>query len=1038
VKQIGPAGTQTYIHCLGFGASGLAYFIGSDTSHGQQLWRSDGTAGGTIILTAFTLQPYTTLTVLAFLPNGTVIFAANDNVYGNELWVSDGTSNGTHILVDLTPGPAGTPYFSGATFGSNFYFGFAGNPWITDGTAAGTKQIADIGSLAGSFSPSQFAAVSDGVLFIATTQGPGGEIWRTDGSSATRVSNPFPSTSGLVVDSLQELGARAIFRVTDPGTSRSQLWVTDETLAGTKQIAAGVSLAPANFMSTFVGHAVFTANSVPAGDQIWSTDGTDGGTQVLNAATAPGGSVTLGQTFVTQTNMIYSVANSAGNFETWVTDGTTGGTRNLGDFNTGSNLDSVSAVSGDSTATYILTTIGTGSVFGARATLSRLDGQSGNLAVTQLDVQSPQFLTALNGRLLFSNTAPASGQEPWISDGTAGGTQLLRDIAPSVRNGDSQPFLFAQFQGFAMMRATDGVHSAGLWRTDGTASGTQMLSGVYPDDELGVTIPSAIVNGRLVFAGNDGTNGGEPWVTDGTSAGTLLLKDISPGANSGIPASSYPGACGGFVTMGGYAYFGARNFPTTGDLWRTDGTPAGTTFIEDFRYSRFFSAASVCVLAQLNGYVFFTAEAPPDGAAGLWKTDGTAAGTTQVLDAASNPLAGPSSMVLLNGSLYFASSNGTARGIFRTDGTPAGTVAVVLPAIPASGLSGPYGPVVAGSYLFYSTCTSGSCTLFSTDGTSGQSTALSATSGMIPPVMSSFRGKVIYQGKSNDTGVEPWISDGTTQGTHLLLDIIPGNADSSPVGFVNFNGLLYFTISRPVSNGTVSEFWRTDGTASGTIPIGNVSATPIPYGIAVPSAVVGQHLLFTGSDATHGFELWSLDNSQPVLNPDAGTTPSDVALTIDVLANDVDSDGSLDPSSTQIVQQPTHGTASVVPGTGAIQYTPSSGYVGNDTLTYVASDLQQYVGAPATVTLTVTVPTGTGGGNGGTGGGGTGGGGSSGGGGTGSGGGGSGSGSGGTGSGPGDAGGGSGGGGGTIEPYVLLFLTLQLLQQGARRMKPTR
>jgi ELWxxDGT repeat protein len=313
---------------------------------------------------------------------------------------------------------------------------------------------------------------------------------------------------------------------------------------------------------------------------------------------------------------------------------------------------------------------------------------------------------------------------------------------------------------------------------------------------------------------------------------------------------------------------------------------------------------------------------------------------------------------------------------------------------------------------------------------------------MIAPVMSSFRGKVIYQGKSSDTGVEPWISDGTTQGTHLLLDIIPGNADSSPVGFVNFNGLLYFTISRPVSNGIVSEFWRTDGTASGTIPIGNVSATPIPYGISVPSMVLGQHLLFEGSDPTHGLELWSLDNSQPVLNADAGTTPSDVALTIDVLANDVDSDGSLDPSSTQIVQQPTHGTATVAPGTGAIQYTPSSGYVGNDSLTYVASDLQQYVGSPATVTLTVTAPTGTGGGSGGTGGGatggGTGGGGSSGGGGTGSGSGGSGSGSGGTGSGPGDAGGGSGGGGGAIEPYVLLFLTLELLRQGARRMKPTR
>jgi hypothetical protein len=279
------------------------------------------------------------------------------------------------------------------------------------------------------------------------------------------------------------------------------------------------------------------------------------------------------------------------------------------------------------------------------------------------------------------------------------------------------------------------------------------------------------------------------------------------------------------------------------------------------------------------------------------------------------------------------------------------------------------------------------------------------------------------------------VSDGTPQGTHLLLDIVPGAADSWPQSFVNFNGLMYFTVQRPVPNGYVNDFWRTDGTAAGTVRIDGVSPSPLPDGLVFPQSVLGQHLLFSGMDATHGWELWSLDNAQPVLNPDSGTTPSDVSLTVDVLANDVDPDGVMDPASTQIVQQPAHGTAAVVAGTGAIQYTATAGYVGPDSLTYTAGDLQHYAaGAPASVSLTVTDPVGNTGGTGGGSGSGSGGGSGSGSGGSGSGGsgsGGSGSGSDGSdGSGAGDKG---GGGGGSVEPYALLMLALALTARHGRR-----
>ncbi len=1041
VLQMGPAGGQAYIHCLGFSSTGLAYFWGSDTTHGQQLWRSDGTAAGTLRLSGFTAGSSTTPALLAFLPNGTVIFQVDDQVHGNELWVSDGTAAGTRLIVDLTPGSDGSYFWTGATYGGDYYFGFNGNPWKTNGTAGGTQKIADIGTAPGSYSPNQFVALSTGVLFVGTTQGPGGELWLTDGNTATRVTSSFPTGSNtLAIDGLQSLGSKAIFRVTAPGSPPvAQLWVTDATSAGTRQLKASVTLQPLTFMASFAGHAVFTAKTATAFADIWATDGTEGGTLALNTSNPPSAGVVIAQSYITTKNLVYAIATSPNNYATWVTNATASGTRKLGTFSPGNYSDGLVMATGDAKATYILNTTGAaGAVSGSRATLRRLDGQSGALSVvTQLDVTSAQPLTPLNGKALFTNTTPGVGQEPWVSDGTAAGTHVLRDIAPSVRNGDSIPFVFAQLPTFALMRADDGVHGAALWQTDGTASGTKMVSSVVPAESLfGGGIPAQVLNGRVIFAANDGAHGTEPWVTDGTAAGTVMLADINQGADSSIPNSSYPAECGVFVPMGGYAYFGARMFSLDGALWRTDGTPAGTTYLGTFRWSRLFSGADVCVVAQMNGYVYFLAETPPDGSIGLWKSDGTVAGTTQV---STTPLTILSTPVVANGYLYFVANNGSSDGIYRSDGTPAGTGPFVVPASPDA--SGPYQPVVAGNYVFYATCSNSNiCTMYSADQTTGQRTALAEVGNTIPPSWAPLGNKVIFQGKSSSSGIEPWVTDGTPAGTHLLVDTVQGGANGSPVSFINFNGLMYFTIQRQDPGRIVYEYWRTDGTTAGTVRIDNVPAIPIPYGLNVTAGVFGQHLLFDGSDGSHGLELWSLDNAQPVLNADTATTPSDVALTIDVLANDVDSDGAMDPASTRIVQQPAHGTAAVVPGTGALQYTATAGYVGPDSLTYVASDVQQYAAASAaTVSVTVTEPVGNGGG----GGSGTGGGSGSGGGGSGSGGsGGSGSGAG-SGSGSGSGGGGSssggsdggadsggdkgGGGGGAIEPYMLLMLVIVLL-----------
>ena len=91
----------------------------------------------------------------------------------------------------------------------------------------------------------------------------------------------------------------------------------------------------------------------------------------------------------------------------------------------------------------------------------------------------------------------------------------------------------------------------------------------------------------------------------------------------------------------------------------------------------------------------------------------------------------------------------------------------------------------------------------------------------------------------------------------------------------------------------------------------------------------------------------------PVAANDTATSTDDAEVTINVIANDTDSDGTIDPTSVQIVSQPAHGTTSTT-STGSVVYTPTAGYSGSDSFTYTVKDNQGAVSNVATVTLTVT------------------------------------------------------------------------------------
>lgn len=607
------------------------------------------------------------------------------------------------------------------------------------------------------------------LYFVADDGVHGYELWRSNGTveSTRMVEDIRPGSSGSRPVELTNVRG-VLYFAADDGRHGRELWKSNGNVYNTslvKDIVPGVG--PSHVMNlAAVGSTVFfSAKDAAHGTELWKSDGTAAGTTLVKDI-RPGNDFNSSPSDLVDVygTLFFVAADGVTGRELWKSDGSSTGTMRVKDIHPGPNTSRI------------------------------------------------KNTTAVYRTLFFSATDGLHGDELWKSDGTEAGTVMVKDMTPGPRGSHGTQHFTAPIGNFINISGTlfytayqnDTYY---IWKSNGTTNGTvPVIEALGP----GIGEPKPMftyMNGRIYYFNQHGGQY-EPLYLMSMNVDGTDHRQVYGLTQEDFYNPYYPG----IAMVSNKLYFYGKPDPFYGfKMMLSDGTTEGTAWIEDARtetegsYPREFN--------YLDGKLYFLANDTYYGHSNLHVTDGSAAGTQQVLSFETQI----ADLELMNNMFY---------------GTVDYDDLVLYRANPATGvvnkiLDEPNNRITllthAGDYLFFATETGG---LYSSDGTpSGEQILRDFTS-----VRDIHRlgDMVLFRGLLPDGTEELVRSQGELHTTVNIKTIRTGpGQDALYDGTAVLGERLYFIANDGIHG---NEVWTSDGTNEGTFLVGDLNTEdPITF-----------------------------------------------------------------------------------------------------------------------------------------------------------------------------------------------------------------
>lgn len=366
----------------------------------------------------------------------------------------------------------------------------------------------------------------------------------------------------------------------------------------------------------------------------------------------------------------------------------------------------------------------------------------------------------------------------------------------------------------------------GIWVSDGTIEGTRQLnfptqlqrhSPQFCPSPLG-SAPETVIGNYLFLPYTD------LWRTDGTDAGTIKLASLAT-----ISCTA--------TAVNDLFFFNQKN-----ELWKSDGTIAGTTLVTTIPATSPTDGSLQLFTGSGDKFFFVGPEST------LWVSDGSATGTQLLKEFASNQI---NALMPSNNGLFFVLND---TELWQSNGTVDGTTFVAN--LTDDSIERNPNSLFHNGLLYFTT--NGGIWVSDGTGNGTQRIQQDTSSSLYKTSLAVLNNTVFFMARQDESGYELWQSNGTIQTTTQVIDINPGTRSANPAPLTIYDNQLYFFATQFRDR----ELWHSDGTAAGTalaVDVNTSGNSSEPYDLM---RLDNQRFVFLANSVERDAVLWISDGTE--------------------------------------------------------------------------------------------------------------------------------------------------------------------------------